>query len=126
MVDIVGLFVFAATILFSHEVAAVVGPYLVIMIAATVGGSFAVVRREKSTRLSALLFFARVVGLAVLLTVGFAAVVTAFRPDLSPRVLVAPIALVIGFIGDEWPKLLSRVVRVIYGAMDLFRKGGTP
>lgn len=125
VVDIVGLFVFIAAILFSHEVAAVVGPYLVIVIAATIGASFAVARREKSTRASALFFFARVVGLAVLLTVGSAVVVNAYRPDLSPRVLVAPIALLIGFIGDSWPVLLGKVVKVMYGALDLFRKGGS-
>jgi hypothetical protein len=127
VVDIVGLFVFIAAILFSSEVAAVVGPYLVIVIAATIGASFAVARRERSTRASALFFFVRVVGLAVLLTVGFAAVASAYRPDLSPRVLVAPIALLIGFIGDEWGSVLGKAVRILYSAMDLFRgKGGTP
>lgn len=124
VVDIVGLFVFIAAILFSNDVAAVVGPYLVITIAATIGASFAVARRERSTRISALFFFARVVGLAILLTVGFAAVASAYRPDLSPRVLVAPISLLIGFVGDDWPKLLGRVMKVVYGALDLFRKGG--
>lgn len=127
VLDIVGLFVFIAAILFSHEVAAVVGPYMVIVIAATIGGSFALARRDKTTRTAAVWFFGRVVGLAVLLTVGLAAAANAYRPDLSPRVLVAPIALLVGFIGDDWPKLLGKVVRVIYGALDLVRgKGGNP
>ncbi|OUL98536.1 hypothetical protein [Variovorax sp. JS1663] len=126
VVDIVGLFVFIAAILFSHEVAAVVGPYMVIVIASTIGASFALARRDRTTRTAAIWFFTRVVGLAVLLTVGFAAIASAYRPDLSPRVTVAPIALMVGFIGDDWPKLLSKCMRVIYGALDLVRgKGGS-
>lgn len=125
--DIVGLCVFIAALLFSSDVAGVVGPYMVIVIASTIGASFAVARRDKSTRTSAIWFFTRVVGLAVLLTVGFAAVANAFRPDLSPRVLLAPIAILIGFVGDDWPKLLAKCLRVLYGALDLLRgKGGTP
>lgn len=121
VVDIVGLLVLISSMMFSSEVAAVVGPYLVIVIASAVGASFAVARREKTTRTGAVLFFTRVVGLAVLLTVGVAAVVNIYRPDLSPRVVIAPIALIIGFIGDDWGDLLSKVTRVIYGAIDLFR-----
>jgi hypothetical protein len=121
VLDIVGLFVFIAAILFSPDVAGVIGPYMVIMIASAIGASFALARRDKSTRTAALWFFSRVVGLAVLLTVGFAAVANAYRPDLSPRVLLAPIALLIGFIADDWPKLLSKCVQVLYRALDLFR-----
>jgi len=125
VVDIVGLFVFIAAAMFSHEVAAIVGPYMVIIIASTSGASFALARRDKTTRTAAVWYFTRVVGLAVLLTVGFAAVANAYRPDLTPRVLVAPIALLIGFVGDDWPKLLGKVVRAIFSAIDLVRgKGG--
>lgn len=124
IVDVVGLFVLIAATLFSSEVALVVGPYLVIVVSATIGASFAVARREKSTRSEAIFFFARVVGLAVLLTVGAAAYINSYRPDLSPRILVAPIALLIGFIGDQWGALLGKIVKLMYGAIDLFRKGG--
>lgn len=119
--DIVGLFVFLAAMAFSHEVAAVIGPYLVIVIAGSVGASFALARREKSTRLSAIGFFLRVVALAVLLTVGFAACVSLWRPDFSPRLTVAPIALLVGYIGDNWPQLLGKITRVIFSTVDLLR-----
>lgn len=124
--DIVGLAVFIAALIFSSDVAAVVGPYMVIVVAATLGASFKVARREKSTRTSAVLFFLRVVGMAVLLTAALAAVLNSYRPDLSPRVTVAPIALLIGFI--DWPWALSKIVRAIFAAIDLGRggKGGAP
>ncbi|MFV0677888.1 hypothetical protein [Variovorax sp. tm] len=123
LTDIVALAILIAATLFSHAVAEAVGPYLVIVVASAIGASFALARREKSTRGRALWFFTRVVGLAVLLTVGLAAAVSAYRPDLSPRVLLAPIALLIGFIGDGWPRLLAKAVQMLYALMDLARPG---
>lgn len=117
--DIVGLAVFIAALIFSNEVATVVGPYMVIVVAATLGASFKVARRDKSTRTSAVLFFLRVVGMAVILTVALAVALNSYRPDLSPRVTVAPIALLIGFI--DWPWALSKVVGAIFSAIDLAR-----
>lgn len=121
--DIVGLFVFLAALIFSREVAGVVGPYLVIMIASSIGASFALARREKTARTSAVWFFFRQVGLAVLLTGTCAALVNTYRPDLLPRVTIAPIALLIGFA--DWPWVLGKVQRFAVGSLDLLRgKGG--
>lgn len=124
LADIVALAILIAAAVFSRAVAEVVGPYLVIVVASAIGASFALARREKSTRGRALWFFTRVVGLAVLLTVGAAAGVSAVRPDLAPRTLLAPIALLIGFIGDGWPRLLARAVQMLYGLLDLARSPG--
>ncbi|MDP9991954.1 hypothetical protein J2W28_000982 [Variovorax boronicumulans] len=118
--DIVALFTLIAALIFSNEVAGIVGPYMVIVVAATLGASFKVARREKSTRTSAVLFFLRVVGMAVIFTAGFAAALNAYRPDLSPRVTVAPIALLIGFV--DWPLVLGKVVG--WGASALERMAG--
>ena len=122
--DIVGLCVFIAALLFSSEVANVVGPYMVIVIASSIGASFALARRDKDTRTAAVWFFTRVVGLAVLLTGGLAAIASAHYPDIAPRVFVAPIALMVGFIGDDWPKLLGKLARGVFAITDFFRKGG--
>jgi len=123
LTDIVTLAVLIAAAFFSRAMAEAVGPYLVILVASSIGASFALARREKSTRGRALWFFTRVVGLAVVLTVGLAAVANAYYPDLSPRVLLAPIALLIGFIGDGWPRLLAKAVQMLYALMDLARPG---
>ncbi|MDQ0040809.1 hypothetical protein [Variovorax boronicumulans] len=114
--DIVGVAVFIAALLFSNEVAAVVGPYMVIVVAATLGASFKVARRDKTTRTSAILFFLRVVGMAVLFTSVLAAGLNAYRPELSPRLTVAPIALLIGFV--DWPWALAKVVSVGFAALE--------
>jgi hypothetical protein len=127
LTDIVGLFVFIAAIFFSPDVAAVIGPYMTIIIASSVGGSFALKRRDRTSRAAAMLYFGRVVGLAILLTVGAAFVLNLYYPQLAPRTTIAPIALLIGFIGDDWPALLTRAKSVLFGLLDLWRgKGGQP
>lgn len=124
--DIVTLFTIIAAALFSNEVAAVVGPYVVIIIAASVGASFRLSMRETMKRLSAVWFFFRQVGLAVIFTGVVAAIVNAYRPDLAPRVTIAPIALVIGYL--HWPAVMEKLARWAMGSIDLLRggKGGSP
>lgn len=122
--DIVGLFVFLAALIFSREVSEVVAPYVVILIAAAVGASFALARREKTSRRSGIWFFCRQVGLALIFTVSAALILSKYRPDLVPRLTIAPIALLIGFM--DWPWALNKAMRVIVGSLDLIRgKGGS-
>lgn len=103
--DIVGLFVFMAALLFSNEAANVVGPYMAIITAAAIGASFALGRRDKSTRVGAVWFFFRVCGLAALVTVGIATVAAAYHPNLSERALIAPVGFLLGLVGDDWPAI---------------------
>lgn len=118
--DIVGAAVFVLALLFSREVANVVGPYMVILAAASIGASFALARREKTTRLAAVGYFTRVCGLAVLVTVGIAAFIASYHESLTTRLLIAPVAFGIGFIGDDLPTMLKDWV----GAVIKARGGG--
>ena len=120
--DIVGLCVFIATLLFSVEVAQVVGPYLVIIAASAIGASFSLKRREKSTRTSAIFFFVRVCGLAALLTVGVSTMVAGYHPSLSERVLIAPVAFIVGFVGDDWPAIAWWAIAKISAFVDVLIK----
>jgi hypothetical protein len=126
--DIVGLCILLASLLFSAEVAAVVGPYMVIILGSAIGASFALTRRERSPRLSAFWFFFRIAGMAVLLTAFLAAIVHSLRPDLNERVLLAPIAILIGLIGDGWPAVARKLMSMFWSVLDAMRggKGGTP
>lgn len=124
--DVVGFFIFLSAIFFSAEVASIVGPYIMIAAAAVVGASLSLKRREKTTRLSAMLFFLRVAGLAVLVTGLIATVMSAQHPGISERAMLAPVALVVGVIGDDWGTVLGKVARMLFAAIDLVRgKGGT-
>lgn len=120
--DIVGLCVFIATLLFSAEVAQVVGPYMVIITAAAIGASFSLKRREKSTRLNAVFYFIRACGLAALLTVGVSTMMAGYYPGLTERVLLAPVAFTVGLVGDDWPAISRWVVGKISVFIDMLIK----
>lgn len=103
--DTVGFFVFLAAILFSAEVAAVVGPYMLIIAAAAVGASFALIRQEKTTRLRAVGYFVRVCGAAVILSGVCAYVLAQIYPSLTERSLLAPVSFAMGLVGNDWGAL---------------------
>lgn len=116
-----------ASLIFGPEVAVYVGPYVVILLASTVGASFALARRKVDTRSNAAWFFVRTNGMAVLLTVGLAAVLSGYHPALTERALIAPIAFIVGFVGDEWPAVLKWAgvkVNAFIDALIKMRGGG--
>lgn len=127
LTDAVGLSIVIAAAAFSPEVAVVVGPYVLIAAASVIGASFALARRPPSSRWGAALFFGRVVGLATLLTVFVSVWLSGRYPDFSERALLAPVALLIGFV--DWPSLLGAAVKgifaVVFKTIDSFRSGGT-
>lgn len=120
--DIVGLCVFLATLFFSADVANVVGPYMAIVTAAAIGGSFALIRRDKSSRRSALFFYFRVCGVATIGTVVVSIVLAGYHPQLTERVLLAPVAFVIGLIGDDWPSLYRAGAQKLSALLDILIK----
>lgn len=126
LADFVGICVFIAALLFSADVANLVGPYMAILIASTVGASFALGRRDRSTRGGAIFFFVRLNFMALLFTVAIAALINSIRPDLPSRFLVAPIALLIGFAGDDWPSILRRLSAMFWRVLDLARGKADP
>lgn len=126
-VDVVTLFAVIAALVFSNEVAIVVAPYILIIVASLVGASFALGRRETTSKLNAAFFFIRVAGMAVFLTAWLASYISTKQPDLHERLLLAPIAIFIGWIGDDWPKIFTKVLKFALRMLDLARgKGEAP
>lgn len=126
-IGIVSVAVAIASMMFSPHLAAIIGPYIVILLASTIGASFALSRRETQTRLNACWFFLRVNGLALLLTAGAASIASSYHESLSVHALLAPIAFVVGFVGDDWPGLLKWVGSKINTLVDVLirlRGGG--
>ena len=120
--DFITLLIFLSALMFGNDVAAVVGPYVAIIAAAAIGASFALSRREKDARPRALLFFVRIVCLALLITVGLAQLAQAYAPTLNERLLLIPIALLVGYIGDEWTTLFDAVFQKLLGFVSFFHK----
>lgn len=112
------------SVTFGPAIAKVAGPYAVILIAASTGASWALARRDPTGLVSATWFFTRVNFMAVLLTVAVTQIVYAFGTPFESRWLLAPVALFIGGIGDDWPHvgawLLSRVGKFIDGLINIY------
>ena len=128
-IDPISVMVAVSSVVFAQEVAHVVGPYLVILFASTIGASFALAARPPTTRLSAFAFFFRVNGLSVLLTYSIAVVVHHFYPLDTASSWFAPVAFAIGFVGDRWPTVMMWAARKFSRFLDIVIKmrgdGGT-
>ena len=94
-----------ASIVFGPALAAIIGPYAVILVASTVGAAWALGRRDPSARLGAVGFMLRLNATAMLVTVALASFLGRWLGSEDPSWLLAPIALVVGGIGDDWPRL---------------------
>lgn len=101
--DPVNVMVALLTAALGPTLAKVVGPYAVIIIAASTGAGWALSRREMRGRLSAATFYARINFTALLITVSAAEIAQKFGAPFDTRWLLTPIALLIGGVGDDWP-----------------------
>ena len=104
-----------ASAVFAPALAEVVGPYTIIFVASSIGASWALGRQATMTRLKALLFFLRINSTAAIVTVFLADFLAKQLGYISGSGeglwLIAPIALVIGGVGDDWPTLIQWVVK---------------
>ena len=107
---------------FGQTLAGVIGPYAVILIASTVGAAWSLGRREPSTRGGAVGYFVLINATALLVTANAAAAAGRWTGLDETNFLLAPIALLIGGVGGDWPRivrwLLERAGRVIESRTD--------
>ena len=115
--DPVNVAVALASVLFGPALAAVIGPYAVILMASTVGAAWALGRRDQSARLGAAWYFLRLNATALLVTVGLASLAGRWIGAEETGWMLAPIALLVGGVGDDWPRLarwvFERVGRIL-------------
>ena len=104
-----------ASAVLAPALAEIVGPYVIIFIASTIGASWALGRQATMTRLKALLFFLRINFTAAIVTSSIASALAkqlGYASGTGEGLwLIAPIALVIGGVGDDWPALIHWVVK---------------
>lgn len=103
--DPVSVAIALASVLFGPALASIIGPYAVIIISSTVGAAWALGRREPGPRLGAVWYFLRLNATAVLITVGLAGVTGRWLGVDDHSWLLAPIALMVGGVGDDWPRV---------------------
>lgn len=100
-IDPVSAIVTVLALLFSPALADVVGPYAVIVLGAAIGGGWALSEREPGTRVEGLRYFMLNIGMALLLTVGFAELANRYLGMDTINWLLAPIAMLIGGVGHR-------------------------
>ena len=108
-IDPVAVAVALVTTLLGPQLAAYVGPYVVIGAAGLTGAAFALGRREPTAKLGAGLFLVVMVGFSMFLTVALTEVAAAMWPAFGARWMLAPVALAIGYLGDDWGRLLKMI-----------------
>ena len=106
-----------AAVLFGPDLAHVIGPYSVIAIASSTGAGWALGRQEPmGSNLRACFFFVKLNAMALLLTVPLALGIQSVLGVGDYNWMLAPIALLIGGIGNNWPAvgewLVSRFGRM--------------
>jgi hypothetical protein len=100
------------------SLAPVIGPYAVIVLAATTGAAWSLGTREPGGRWSGVWYFTKINMTAIFLTVGIATAIGKAWPDFAGLYwILAPVAMMVGGIGDRWPLvgrwILRRFARVI-------------
>lgn len=104
-IDIVTVVTALAALVFSQELADVIGPYSVIVVGAILGGAIATGRRKKASGFwRGAGFLLAMVTLALLCTVPVAMSI-ANHSGVESRWLLGPVAVLIAGIGPDWPRL---------------------
>lgn len=111
-IDIVTLSVAVATTLFSPELAAIVGPYAVILFGATLGAAWAASREAHISRMQTLWYILGVVGWALIVTVPASELIDKHW-GIESRWTLGPVAALIGGVGRDWPLVLKWVAATI-------------
>lgn len=103
--DPVAVAALLASIIFGPELAAIIGPYAVILLSSLVGAAWALGRRDTSVKLNACWFVLRLAATAMLVTVPLAALIGRLTWGGDASWMLAPIALIVGAVGDDWPRV---------------------
>lgn len=106
-IDPVAVAIAILTVILGPKLAPYVGTYIVIAAAGLTGAAFSLGRREPDAKLGTWPFLIVMVAFSMLLTVGFTQLAALLWPPLGSSYMIAPVALVVGYIGDDWPGLFK-------------------
>ena len=104
--DIVTLAIAIITALLGPGSAAIVGPYVIILLGAVMGSAWSASRRETESRTATLRHMFLHVTLALLATVPVAIWLGRVL-EFDDKWLLGPVAAVIGGIGHDWPRVFT-------------------
>lgn len=110
--DVMQLCVIAAASIFGQSMAEIIGPYILIVFASATGAGWSLGRRDPAGKVNTMLYFIRIVLTAVLLTVAITKVVAGFVPQIEENGFIAPVAFIIGAIGDDWHRVGDWIISI--------------
>lgn len=87
------------------QIAEIVGPYTIIVIASTTGAAWSLGDKPTLTKLQSLRFFIKINMVAILITVFISYLIGNYINMADRQWLLAPVALLIGLLGNEWGKI---------------------
>lgn len=116
--DPVAVVVALVTLLVGPKLAAYVGPYVVIAAAGLTGASIALSRRDPKAKPGTWAFLALMVSMSMLVTVGLTKLAALAWAPLGSDFMLVLVALLVGFIGDDWPSVMKWAVSRIKGRID--------
>lgn len=85
------------------EIANYLGPYSVIAAGGAAGACIALSRSEQTTTLKACIFVALMTSISIMLTVSASELIRYAFPSIEIKWLLAPVAIIIGGVGHDWP-----------------------
>lgn len=110
--DPYAFFTWAIAYAVGNQAAEMIGPYLLILISCTSGAWVALGRRDPTAKPNGFAFLAIVNVIALISTTLISRGVAANFASFEERLVFAPIAFVIGWIGLDYPTLIPKVLEL--------------
>jgi len=107
--DPLALFTWFAAAIVGNTFSQIVGPYMLIVAMTTTGALASLSWRDPAAKPNGFLYVFIVNGIGIGLTSIIASLTAANFSSLEERALFAPVALAIGLIGLDYPKLIPKV-----------------
>lgn len=125
-VDLASFIAALFAVFVAPPLAHLMGIYTAIVIGSVFGAGLAVVRAKKMTRPQSARFALLMAGVAVITTVGVAELANHWVKLESINSMVAPLALLIAAVGQDWPRVASRAWAVLLRVFERRAGGGPP
>lgn len=103
--DLLVLFTALLALVFSPALSAILAPYLVIILGALLGAGWGLKRRAAGRADGMFAFTALMLGTALVFTMPAAVWLQRYLGPGSLQWLLAPVAVLIAAIGDDWPRV---------------------
>lgn len=115
-----------AGIFLSQQVAGIVGPYSIIILAAMAGAAAALANRKPTGRYGSFAYFFGATLASVLLTVPAASLVATLNDKWEAQVFFVPVAALLSYTVDRWKELVGSGVDAVKRLIRNWATKGAP